>query len=62
MWYSECLPSCRFWWLEIYNRPMKVYVRAIASALFIILGSLAPLFGQAPAQQQPPEFVKQASS
>jgi tetratricopeptide (TPR) repeat protein len=49
----------RFWWLEIYNRPMRVSIRAIASALFIMLGSLAPLFAQAPAQQEQPEFVKQ---
>ena len=39
--------------------PMKVTIGAITSASFVILGSLAPLFAQAPAQQQQPEFVKQ---
>ena len=38
---------------------MKATIGAIASALLVILGSLAPLFAQAPAQQQQPEFVKQ---
>ncbi len=38
--------------------PMKATIRAIASACCLILGSLAPLFAQAPPQQQP-EFVKQ---
>ena len=38
---------------------MRVSIRAIASALFIMLDSLAPLFAQAPAQQEQPEFVKQ---
>jgi tetratricopeptide (TPR) repeat protein len=33
---------------------------AAASALFVVLGSLAALFAQAPAPQQQPEFVKQA--
>jgi tetratricopeptide (TPR) repeat protein len=37
---------------------MKVTVGIIASALFIIVGSVAPLFAQAPGQEQP-EFVKQ---
>ena len=37
---------------------MKLTIGAITSALLVILGSLAPLFAQAPAQQQP-EFVKQ---
>jgi len=38
---------------------MKVTIGTITSALLVILGSLAPLFAQAPAQQQQPEFVKQ---
>jgi tetratricopeptide (TPR) repeat protein len=38
---------------------MKVTIRATTSALLVILGALAPLFAQAPAQQQQPEFVKQ---
>lgn len=38
---------------------MKVTMAPITSALLVILGSLAPLFTQAPAQQQQPEFVKQ---
>jgi tetratricopeptide (TPR) repeat protein len=46
-------------WITIYNRPMKATIGAITSALLVILGSLAPLFAQAPAQQQQPEFVKQ---
>jgi hypothetical protein len=46
-------------WAAIYNRPMKATIGAITSALLVILGSLAPLFAQAPAQQQQPEFVKQ---
>lgn len=39
---------------------MKVTITAAASVLSIILGSVAALFAQAPAQQQQPEFVKQA--
>ena len=39
--------------------PMKVTIGAITSAWFVILGPLAPLFAQAPAQQQQPEYVKQ---
>ncbi|MGC1650523.1 MAG: hypothetical protein WA741_32265 [Candidatus Sulfotelmatobacter sp.] len=31
-----------------------------ASALFVILGSLLPLFAQRPVRQQQPEFVKSA--
>ena len=38
---------------------MKATIGAIVAALLLILGSLAPLFAQAPAQQQQPEFVKQ---
>ena len=38
---------------------MKVPIGTISSALLVILGSLAALFAQAPAQQQQPEFVKQ---
>lgn len=38
---------------------MKATIAAAASALFVILGSVAALFAQAPQQQQP-EFVKQA--
>jgi tetratricopeptide (TPR) repeat protein len=38
---------------------MKLTIGTIASALLVILGSLAPLFAQAPAQPQQPEFVKQ---
>jgi len=38
---------------------MKVPLGTISSALLVILGSLAALFAQAPAQQQQPEFVKQ---
>jgi tetratricopeptide (TPR) repeat protein len=37
---------------------MKLTIGTISSALLVILGS-APLFGQAPAQQEQPEFVKQ---
>ena len=40
-------------------RLMKVTTGVIASALIVMLGSLAPLFAQAPVQQQQPEFVKQ---
>src|ERR1035437_978289 len=39
--------------------PMKATIDAIASALLVMLGSPAPLFAQAPAQQQQPEFVQQ---
>ena len=39
---------------------MKPTIIAAASALFVILGSAAALFAQTPAQQQQPEFVKQA--
>jgi tetratricopeptide (TPR) repeat protein len=38
---------------------MKLTIDAIALAWLLILGSLAPLFAQAPTQQQQPEFVKQ---
>jgi tetratricopeptide (TPR) repeat protein len=38
---------------------MKATIGTIVAALLLILGSLAPLFAQAPAQQQQPEFVKQ---
>jgi tetratricopeptide (TPR) repeat protein len=38
---------------------MKLHIGSIASTLLAILGSVAPLFAQAPAQQQQPEFVKQ---
>jgi len=38
---------------------MQVTTGVIASALLVMLGSLAPLFAQAPVQQQQPEFVKQ---
>ncbi len=38
---------------------MKATIGVIASALLVILGSPAPLFAQAPAQQEQPEFVKQ---
>jgi tetratricopeptide (TPR) repeat protein len=38
---------------------MKATIGTIASALFVILGSLVPLFAQASGQQQQPEFVKQ---
>jgi hypothetical protein len=38
---------------------MKATIGVIASALLVMLGFLAPLFAQAPAQQQQPEFVKQ---
>jgi tetratricopeptide (TPR) repeat protein len=38
---------------------MKPTIGVIASVLFVMLGSLAPLLAQAPAQQQQPEFVKQ---
>jgi tetratricopeptide (TPR) repeat protein len=38
---------------------MKATIGVIASALLVMLGSLAPLFAEAPAQQQQPEFVKQ---
>src|SRR5271169_6684145 len=39
---------------------MKATIAAAASALFVILSSVAALFAQTPAQQQQPEFVKQA--
>jgi hypothetical protein len=35
---------------------MKATIGTIAPALFVILSSLAPLFAQAPAQQQQPGF------
>ncbi|MGC1449180.1 MAG: transporter substrate-binding domain-containing protein [Candidatus Sulfotelmatobacter sp.] len=38
---------------------MESTIGTITSALFVILGSLAPLFAQGPVQQQQPEFVKQ---
>ena len=38
---------------------MKLTNNTIASALFVILGSLVPLFAQAPAQQQQPQFDRQ---
>lgn len=38
---------------------MKVTIGAITSAWLVILGSLAQLFAQEPAQQQQPEFIKQ---
>ena len=44
---------------SIYNRRMKLPIGAIPSTLLLMLSSLAPLFAQAPAQQQQPEFVKQ---
>jgi tetratricopeptide (TPR) repeat protein len=49
-----------FKYVAIYNRPMKLTINAITLAWLLILGSLPPLFAQAPAQQQQqPEFVKQ---
>ena len=39
---------------------MKETIGAIASGFFVVLGFLAPLSAQAPAQRQQPEFVKQA--
>jgi len=54
-WGTRCLFSMQ----RFIINPMKVTIGAITSALFVILGSLAPLFAQAPAQQQQPEFVKQ---
>jgi len=38
---------------------MKATIVVIASTLLVMLGSLVPLFAQAPAQQKQPEFVKQ---
>src|SRR6202521_3495592 len=38
---------------------MKATIGVIASVLLVMLGSLAPLFAQAPAQQHQPEFIKQ---
>jgi tetratricopeptide (TPR) repeat protein len=38
---------------------MKLTISVTSSALLVLLGSLALLFAQAPAQQQQPEFVKQ---
>jgi tetratricopeptide (TPR) repeat protein len=38
---------------------MKATIGVITSGLLVILGSLAPLFAQAPSEQQPPEFLKQ---
>jgi|CZKJ01.1.fsa_nt_gi hypothetical protein len=38
---------------------MKATIKAIAFASLVILGFLTPLFAQAPAQQEQPEFVKQ---
>ena len=37
---------------------MKATMGGITSTLLVILGSVAPLFAQGPAQQQQPEFVK----
>jgi tetratricopeptide (TPR) repeat protein len=51
-------PGIRCSGLRWYDYRMKVTIGTIASALLVI-GSLAPLFAQAPAQQQQPEFVKQ---
>lgn len=42
------------------GRRMKATIAATCSALVVILGSVAALFAQTPAQQQQPEFVKQA--
>jgi tetratricopeptide (TPR) repeat protein len=39
---------------------MNATITAAASVLCVILGSVAALFAQTPAQQQQPEFVKQA--
>ena len=39
---------------------MKATITAAVSALVVILCSVAALFAQTPAQQQQPEFVKQA--
>ena len=50
---------CLFNMWRFIIRPMKATIGVIASALLVMLGSLAPLFAQAPAQQQQPEFVKQ---
>ena len=38
---------------------MKLTLRLVASGIIVVLLSTAPLLAQAPAQQQPPEFVKQ---
>jgi tetratricopeptide (TPR) repeat protein len=38
---------------------MKATIGVITSGLLVILGFLAPLFAQAPSEQQPPEFLKQ---
>jgi tetratricopeptide (TPR) repeat protein len=54
-WGTRCLFSMQ----RFIINPMKVTIGAITSALFVILGFLAPLFAQEPAQQEPPEFVKQ---
>ena len=54
-WGTRCL----FGMQRFIINPMKVTIGAITSASFVILGSLAPLFAQAPAQQQQPQFIKQ---
>ena len=47
-------------WVAVYNQvAMKATIGAITSSLLVMLGSLAPLLAQAPAQQQQPEFIKQ---
>src|SRR2546426_10879645 len=38
---------------------MKLTLRPVASGIMVVLLSIAPVLAQAPAQQQPPEFVKQ---
>src|SRR5437870_13085991 len=38
---------------------MKLTLRPVASGIMVVLLSIAPVLAQAPALQQPPEFVKQ---
>jgi len=45
---------------NLHERRMNAIIAVAASALVVILGSVAALFAQAPTQQQQPEFVKQA--
>src|ERR1039457_2502567 len=51
---------CLFNMWRFIIRPMKTTIGVIASALLVMLGSLAPILAQAPVQQQQqPEYVKQ---
>src|SRR5438876_380629 len=56
---SPCASESRTERDRIYNRPMRLPIGAIPSTLLLMLSSLAPLFAQAPARQEQPEFLKQ---